>query len=243
MSRIRLINLWFWLSLFSIAMGFMESAVVVYIREILYPHGFNFPLASMDRTIANTEMIREMATLIMLMVIGYLGGRNSWEKFAWFIYCFAIWDIFYYLFLKLLINWPDSLFTWDVLFLIPVTWTGPVIAPVILSLTMVFMAWIILYFGETIGQLSIKWHDGMIIVLGSILVFLAFIWDYSTFLLKHYTIAELFKAGNYCLIRYASQQYVPHRFNWFVFLIGEFFIMAGLLAVLYRYLKIMKQKA
>jgi membrane protein implicated in regulation of membrane protease activity len=57
---------------------------------------------------------------------------------------FAIWDIFYYIFLWLLIGWPESFFTWDILFLLPVTWVGPVLAPVINSLTMIVLAGLIL---------------------------------------------------------------------------------------------------
>ncbi|MBN2481771.1 MAG: hypothetical protein JXB19_08530, partial [Bacteroidales bacterium] len=128
---------WIWLTLFSIAMGFMESAVVVYIREISYPEGFDFPLVPMDNTLEVTEILREAATMIMLLAAGYLGGRTLSERFTWFLYCFAIWDIFYYVFLKLLLGWPASFMTWDILFLIPVAWTGPVITPVIISLTMI----------------------------------------------------------------------------------------------------------
>jgi hypothetical protein len=34
-----------WLAVFSMAMGYLESAVVVYLRKLYYPDGFKFPLA------------------------------------------------------------------------------------------------------------------------------------------------------------------------------------------------------
>jgi len=132
-----------WITFFAIAMAFVESAVVVYLRELYYPEGFNFPLVLLPGRIALTEFLREIATLIMLLGIGFLAGRNFRQRFAWFIYSFAIWDIFYYVFLKLILDWPSSWLTWDILFLIPVIWTGPVLAPVLVSLTMIILSSII----------------------------------------------------------------------------------------------------
>src|SRR6201998_1661345 len=109
-----------WLTAFSIAMGFLETAVVIYLRKLYYPHGFQFPLVPIDNDIAMVEFLREAATIIMLLGIGIIAGKNTSQKFGIFIYCFAVWDIFYYVFLKLLLGWPESLFTWDILFIIPV---------------------------------------------------------------------------------------------------------------------------
>ena len=121
---------------FAIAMGFLESAVVVYMREILYPEGFAFPLSPIPVSLAVTELLREVATMVMLVTIGVIAAKRFSTGFAWFIYSFAIWDIFYYVFLKLLLGWPESVLTWDVLFLIPTIWTGPELLPVLVSLTM-----------------------------------------------------------------------------------------------------------
>ena len=141
------------ISLFSVAMGFLESAVVVYLRDILYPGGFDFPLSPIPVDLAVTELLREVATLVMLVTIGILVSNRFSTGFAWFIYSFAIWDIFYYVFLKLLLGWPESLFTWDVLFLIPTTWTGPVLSPVLVSLSMILLALVILLRVVDRGQL------------------------------------------------------------------------------------------
>ena len=91
-----------WVAIFSTAMGYLECTVVVYLREIYYPGGFNFPLAPIDKPIAITEIGREAATLVMLLGIGFLAGKTAVQRFAYFIYSFAIWDIFYYVFLKVL---------------------------------------------------------------------------------------------------------------------------------------------
>ena len=61
-----------WLIIFSIAMAYLESAVVVYLREIYYPDGFSFPLTPINAYIFITEFWREIATIIMLAGIGVL---------------------------------------------------------------------------------------------------------------------------------------------------------------------------
>src|SRR4051812_35113448 len=89
------------LILFSIAMGFMESAVVIYLRKIYYAEGFHLPLKAIDLNIALVELCREAATLIMLVTIALIAGKNGIQRFSYFLICFGIWDIFYYVFLKL----------------------------------------------------------------------------------------------------------------------------------------------
>jgi len=117
-------------------MGYFESAVVVYLRAIYYPEGFTFPLKGMtDHKIA-VEIFREAASIIMLLSVAALAGKKFWERFAFFIFSFAIWDIFYYVWLKILLDWPATLFDWDVLFLIPLPWIGPVLAPLSIAFLM-----------------------------------------------------------------------------------------------------------
>src|SRR4051812_14084868 len=87
-----------WLTLFSIAMGFLETAVVVYMRKLYYPGGFKFPLVPISPDIAATEFWREAATIIMLIGVGILAGKNAPQRLVFFLYAFAIWDLFYYVF-------------------------------------------------------------------------------------------------------------------------------------------------
>ena len=229
-----------WLTLFSMAMAFLESAVVVYLREIYYPQGFSFPLAVLPLKIALTEILRELATLIMLLAAGYLAGRQKDRWFAWFIYSFAVWDIFYYLYLKILLNWPDSWFTWDVLFLIPVIWTGPVIAPILVSLTMILLSGIILYFSDRQGRMVNSCAGSTFLIAGSVLIFLSFVWDFSTFLSIHYS------PGAFLHPEISSQilrQYIPHFFNWWLFWAGEATIMTGIVLFIIKNQKIKNHAA
>ena len=92
-----------WLIAFSVAMGFLESAVVVYLRAIYYKEGFQFPLIAMDTTLAITELLREAATLVMLVGVAALSAQSAYRRFSFFLIAFAVWDIFYYVFLKLLL--------------------------------------------------------------------------------------------------------------------------------------------
>lgn len=226
-----------WLSLFSIAMGYLESSVVVYLREIGYPEGFDFPLAVMEKGLATTEILREGATMIMLLSAGYLVGRNLAERFAWFLYCFAIWDIFYYVFLKLLIGWPESLFTWDILFLIPVAWTGPVLAPVIVSLTMVLLAFTLLHFAvQKEMPVKVSLLEWTLMITGSLVMVLAFIWDFCSYVIRtEGSIGSVFgTAGNQFLF-----SYIPGTFNWYLFAVAEFILLAAIAMIWRRCRRVM----
>ena len=134
----------FWLFLFAIAMAFVESAVVVYLRAIYYPEGFAFPLKPLTDYKIIIEVCREVATIIMLMTVAHISGRKFWERFAYLIFIFGVWDIFYYVWLKVLLNWPATMLDWDILFLIPLPWIGPVIAPVSISILMIICSILII---------------------------------------------------------------------------------------------------
>ncbi len=127
-----------WVIIFGIAMAYIESAVVVYLRAIFHPEGFIFPLKVFENDYKIVvEIYREAATIVMLLAVCAIAGKTFWERFGYFITAFGIWDIFYYVWLKVILDWPATLFDWDVLFLIPKTWIGPVIAPVSVALIMV----------------------------------------------------------------------------------------------------------
>ena len=127
----------FWILVFGIAMALVEAAVVVYLRALYYPEGFAFPWKIITTRHLIVELGRETATILMLVSVAALIGKRFWEKFAYFIICFGFWDIFYYLWLKLALGWPSSLLDWDILFLIPLPWIGPVIAPISIAIMMI----------------------------------------------------------------------------------------------------------
>jgi hypothetical protein len=222
-----------WISIFSIAMAFMESAVVVYLRALYYPNGFTFPLRIIDTTIAVTEFFREMATLIMLVVIGIIAGRKPLEKFAFFIYCFAIWDIFYYIFLKIILNWPESFFTWDILFMVPVTWVGPVLAPVINSVTMIILAIYIIFFIEKNIKAGVGILSWALLTAGSLIIIFSYTQEYVQFILQRFSFGEMLGAGNKDVLNYACT-FIPQHFNWWVFSAGQMMYFAAIFIYCFR---------
>ena len=134
----------FWLIVWGIAFGYLEAAVVVYLRELYYPEGFTFPIVIIQGRILLTEVLREAATLLIMWATVCLVYKRLQSRVAAFVILFGIWDIFYYIFLKLLLDWPESLNTWDVLFLIPMPWIGPVWAPILVSIGFVYAGTVIL---------------------------------------------------------------------------------------------------
>ena len=135
---------------FSIAFGYIEAAVVVYLRQIFYPDGFTFPIMlfgidALSKRLLLTEIGREAATIVLIFTGAWLFGHNRQQRFAYFMIIFAVWDIFYYVWLKVLLDWPASIMDWDILFLIPCTWASPVLYPVLISITLIVFAVVILY--------------------------------------------------------------------------------------------------
>ena len=216
------------ITIFSIAMGYLETSVVVYLRALLYPQGFSFPLSPMPSSLIITEILREAATLIMLLGAGVMAGHTLITRFAWLMYAFAIWDIFYYVFLKALLNWPESLFTWDLLFLIPVTWTGPVIAPIIVSITMIAFALLIIHKSTKTETIRMGWSNWNLLIAGSVILIISFTLDYLKFVTTKINLLNIFSIPKDLLLN-ISFEYVPNRFNWLVFTIGEMIIIFAII--------------
>lgn len=226
------------ITVFAIAMGLFESAVVIYLREIMYPDGFKFPLAPVKPHLLLTEILREVSTLTMLICIGLLAAKTFSQRFAWFVYSFAIWDIFYYVFLWLLLGWPESLMTWDVLFLIPATWTGPVITPLLITLLMILLSAAILVNGgkeKNTKILPVEWTG---LTAGSIIVVVAFVTDYMQHMLASFSFGELLKINDPRLVE-AAQEYIPERFPWLLFIMGFLVILS---AIIHYILRLNKQR-
>ena len=130
---------WAVVVLYAIAMAWVESAVVFYLRSMMdriEPYQPD-PLPIIGG-FALVELPREFATMVMLFAVGFLAGRTWRARIGYAAIAFGVWDIFYYVFLKMICGWPHSLLDWDVLFLLPLPWWGPVLAPVLISLLMIF---------------------------------------------------------------------------------------------------------
>jgi hypothetical protein len=224
---------WLWLLIFGLSMGLLESAVVVYLRQLYYPAGFSFPLTSMPLHILSVEIFREMATILMLLSVAWLVGRNITDRFAWFLYTFAVWDLFYYLFLYVFLGWPQSLLTWDLLFLIPVAWVSPVLAPIIVSFTFIGLAWkIIQTYNRTQRPYpAISW---ILFFAGAIVLVISFINDYLSHMLKYVHWTDFWDSNKYSTILQYSTQYLPQSFSWVMFIAGELLLLGSLYAYLSR---------
>ncbi|UCG57599.1 MAG: hypothetical protein JSU70_22375 [Phycisphaerales bacterium] len=164
---------------FGIAFAYIESAVVVYLREIFHPDGFSFPLKTFGltplwRRLLLVETGREAATIVLIFTGAWLFGRNRHERFAYFLTIFAVWDIFYYVWLKVLLDWPASIMDWDVLFLIPCTWASPVLCPVLISVAMLAFAVLILYRCGRAKPLRATWIDWLGFSLAALIMVVSF---------------------------------------------------------------------
>jgi hypothetical protein len=130
------------ITLLGIALGYWEAIVVIYLRRILPPHPWEvasiaeFSNLFRSHGVLFLEQTREVSTIVVLLAVALLIGRKRLEKLAIFLWVFAIWDVFYYIWLKVLIDWPPSLATIDCLFLIPGPWFAPVFVPLLVSLVM-----------------------------------------------------------------------------------------------------------
>jgi hypothetical protein len=202
---------------FSVAFGYLEGAVVTYLRALHEPARLHFypnrpasemfPLLTLDQLRAAApeqmrvlvaEIGREAATLVMLASVGLAVARNRREWAAAFAIAFGVWDIVFYTTLKLLIDWPASFLTWDILFLIPLPWVGPVIAPILVSGAMVVAGLWCLSREAASKPLRIRYWNIIGVLAGALVIIVSFTLDNRNIL-----------AGG-----------MPQPFHWSVFMLG-----------------------
>lgn len=150
--------------LFGVSFGLLEAIVVIYIRTIMGAGNMPLPrpitpddialslgfiaflkpaasdLLMNNPRISSLELWRELSTIATLVCFALIAGRSNKQKLGYFLLAFGIWDIFYYVFLKLISGWPRGFLDTDIYFLIPVAWVGPVITPLIISTLLVIAA-------------------------------------------------------------------------------------------------------
>jgi hypothetical protein len=177
---------WIWVAIFAIAFAWVESAIVVYLREIYYEGSFYFPIVVewengklvADR-LMRIEFGREIATIFMLVAVGCAAGKNALQKFYFFMIVFGIWDIFFYVWLLVMVGWPESLMTWDLLFFVPVPWAGQVITPVLIALAMTAAGSLIIYYEEKGHVIRWHWYDWVLGLGCALILIVAFCWDWK----------------------------------------------------------------
>jgi len=142
------------LALFAVAMAYLEAAAVLYIRKILgwVPVPRDLTAADMQRMpswLILSEQCREAGTIVMLVTLALLAGATWRERLGAFLYAFAVWDVFYYVWLYVLLRWPPSLTARDCLFLIPQPWLAPVWFPLLASVTMLMISLLLFGVGKS----------------------------------------------------------------------------------------------
>ena len=84
-----------WIVIFAIAMAFLEAAVVVYLRRL---YGISDPILTVppfDPQIARIELGRELATLLMLLSLGWIAGQKLQSRLGFTLVAFGVWVIVY----------------------------------------------------------------------------------------------------------------------------------------------------
>lgn len=201
----RLVSKIIWISIFSIAMAYLEAAIVVYLRRLFGIGDLILQVPPFDQQIAVIELGRELATLIMLLAIGWIAGHNIQSRLSFTFIAFGVWDIFYYVWLNIFIGWPISLLDPDLLFLIPLPWWGPVLSPVLISILMITGGIAVLRENEKKAFIHFSLSFWIPLILGVLMMLYSFMAD----------AIQILPASSSVL-----NDLRPTQFNWPVYLIG-----------------------
>jgi hypothetical protein len=201
-----------WLGVYAAAMAWVEAAVVVYLRRLYYPDDqlTLLPMRTWRTPDLLVELAREAATIVMILAVALLAVPGRTRRVAAFLYLFGIWDLGYYLWLKLALGWPVSWADWDILFLIPWAWLAPWFTPAVAAL--LFALWgggVLMAEAETVvpRRAWLLAIGGLTLMLGSFL---------------EPALPLLGRSAE------AASQFVPSRFLWALYLPGAALLAAGL---------------
>ena len=204
-------------AVYAAAMGYFEAAAIIYLRVL---HGGVDPVTRVPTqppiSLVTAEVGREAATMVMLAAVGLLAGRGWAGRWGAFLLAFGLWDLTYYLFLAALAGWPASPLDWDVLFLIPLPWWGPVLAPALIAAAMAASG-ALLVLRESVGDAPAL--VGRLVALGVV--------GAAVCLCVFMADALAAVAGG----EPALGALQPTGFNWALFLVGYVALAWGLLGV------------
>jgi hypothetical protein len=217
---------WLTVVIFAMAMAWVESAVVYYLRTMINriePYQPE-PLPIIGG-LGPAEMVREVATMVMLLTLGILAGRNWKSRLGYSAIAFGVWDIFYYVFLKLMCGWPHSLLNWDILFLLPLPWWGPVLAPVSIALLMILWGTLVSSWQIERARNGSEWKAWALNFSGVSLALYLFM-------------ADSIRVANGGVD--AIRKVLPQWFNWPLFCVALLLMVAPILQVLWRMSQFLK---
>ena len=140
-----------------------------------------------------------------MLAIAMIAGRDRLDRLFIFGFLFGVWDIVYYIGLWVFLGWPESLLTWDILFLIPLPWLGPVLYPLLIALLLItgFLVheWLARR-GQALRLSGIEW---VVACTGAAVVVIAFCWNWRT--VREGTVPVSFPCG--CSLRDYSRGSCP----------------------------------
>jgi hypothetical protein len=211
---------WLLVVVFAIGMAFVESATVYDLRVMvdrIDPYQAD-PLPMRDG-VGNVELVREAATLVMLFAVGAIAGRTWQTRLGYTAIAFGVWDIFYYVFLKVICGWPKSIFDWDILFLLPLPWWGPVVAPVCIALLMIAGGTLVTLSGDRNPLASVSWTSWCVTSTGIALALYVFMADSLRAAIQGRDAATV----------------LPTTFNWAAFTVALILMAAPIAQAIARY--------
>src|SRR6266481_9270104 len=211
---------WLTVVIFALAMAWVESAVVYYLRSLI--HRIE-PYQSHPLPVAGgfgfAEGVRELATMVMLLTVGILAGRNWKSRLGYSAIAFGVWDIFYYVFLRFMCNWPGSIFDWDILFLLPLPWWGPVIAPVSIALLMILWGTLVSTWDVQPAKGESEWKAWALNFIGIAIALYVFM-------------SDTLRVADQGVV--ALRNVLPKVFNWPLFSFALLLMSAPIIQVLWR---------
>lgn len=211
---------WSIVVVFAVAMAWMEAATVFYIRALvgrIEPYQKD-PLPLFG-ALGNVELVREAATLVMLVAVGWLAGRTWRQRAGYMALAFGIWDVMYYVFLRPISGWPNALLDWDILFLLPLPWWGPVIAPVSIAVLMIVWGTLVTQAADgAVDDTNPRW-TWTLAGIGAVLALGVFMTD----------ALRALPGGRDAILRV-----LPEEFNWPLFVIALALLATPLVHLVFR---------
>lgn len=205
---------------FAIAMACIEAATVVYLRDVFGINDLMRDIPLYNPKIAPIELCRELATLVMLLTLGWAAGKSLQSRLSFALFAFGVWDIAYYIWLRVFVDWPTSLLDMDLLFLIPLPWWGPIITPMLIACLMIIWGMIAVIKEEKGRKIKMSWLEWGGAFLGVLIMLYSFMRDAIVIIPASYEQISAMR---------------PTSFNWYIYFCGllltGYCILRNLLAV------------